>query len=184
MAGLHAESRPGIIARRIATHRKPDADAIAAARLAEAYLFAGEKVEVAFVPRCRPGTLAGAFDCVVDVSNTHDPERLVFDHTPPAFADRNATCATRLVWEHLQKLGHRVGHLAPLVRVVHEGDRSPPRRPSPELARSRAEGFHAEFSRLRARCNDDRGRYLALGAWLDQHDARTRARLGAVGASP
>ncbi len=45
-----------MVARRIATHRKPDADAIAASWLAEAYLFAGEKVEVAFVPRRRRGS--------------------------------------------------------------------------------------------------------------------------------
>ena len=42
--------------RRIATHREPDANAIAAAWLAEAYLFAGEDVVVAFVPRRRRGS--------------------------------------------------------------------------------------------------------------------------------
>jgi hypothetical protein len=45
-----------MVARRIATHREPDADAIAAARLAEAYPFAGEDVEVDFVPRRRRGS--------------------------------------------------------------------------------------------------------------------------------
>src|SRR4051794_29648478 len=79
VAGFHAGALYEMVTRRIATHRKPDADAIAAVWLAEAYLFAGEDIEVAFVPRCRPGMLAGSFDCVVDVSNAHDPDRLVFD---------------------------------------------------------------------------------------------------------
>ncbi len=106
--------------RRIAGYREPDADAIAAARLAEAYLFTDEDVEVVFVPRCRPGTLAGSFDRVVEVSNAHDPQRLVFDHKPPVFADRNATCAARLVWEHLMGLGCAVAHRGALLRVVHK----------------------------------------------------------------
>ncbi len=42
--------------RRIATHREPDANAIAAARLAGAYLFAGEDDAVDFVPRRRRGS--------------------------------------------------------------------------------------------------------------------------------
>src|SRR4051812_4076427 len=40
-----------MVARRIATHRKPDADAIAAAWPAGAYLFGGGDVEVVVVPR-------------------------------------------------------------------------------------------------------------------------------------
>ena len=81
----------------IATHSKPDADAIAAAWLAETFLFPGEDVRVLFVPYLRPGQSCPAADCLVDIARTFDPERLNFDHKPPAFADRNATCATRLV---------------------------------------------------------------------------------------
>ena len=118
---------PEGVVKRIVTHSKPDADAIAAAWLAETFLFPGEEVEVLFVPRLRPGQAGPAADCLVDIACIHDPERLIFDHKPPAFADRNATCATRLVWEHLLSLGRPVGHLEALVRVVHEGDWSPPR---------------------------------------------------------
>lgn len=130
------------IVKRIITHAKADGDAIAAAWLAATYLFPGEEVEIAFVPRVRPGGPGLNADCLVDISCVHDPKKLIFDHKPPACADRNATCATRLVWEHLLSLGRRVGHLEALVRIVHEGDRSPPGRPSPELATSRSEGFH------------------------------------------
>ena len=119
--------------RRVVTHSKPDGDAIASAWLAATYLFPGEHVEVAFVPRPRPGQPAPAADCLVDVGCAFEPERLAFDHKPPAFADRNATCATRLVWEHLLSLGRPVGHLGALVWVVHEGDRSPPGRPPLDL---------------------------------------------------
>ena len=162
--------------RRIATHAKPDPDAIVAAWLAATFLFPGEEAEVAFVPRTRPGRPGPAADCLVDITCTHDPRRLIFDHKPPAFADRNATCATRLVWEHLLALGRPVGHLVALVRVVHEGDRSPPARPSPELTRSRADGLHAEFARMRGQFSDDLQLYRALRGWLDRYDARHRGR--------
>jgi hypothetical protein len=52
-----------MVARRIATHRKPDADAIASTWLAVAYLFAGEDAEAVFVPRRRPGIPGEALDC-------------------------------------------------------------------------------------------------------------------------
>jgi hypothetical protein len=160
--------------RRIATHAKPDPDAIVAAWLAATFLFPGEEAEVAFVPRTRPGQPGAAADCLVDITCTHDPQRLIFDHKPPAFADRNATCATRLIWEHLTALGRPVGHLEALVRVVHEGDRSPPARPSAELARSRADGLHAHFARMRGQCSDDHQLYRAVRSWLDHYDADHR----------
>src|SRR4051794_29018596 len=123
--------------KRVVTHSKPDADAIAAAWLAETFLFPGEEVEVIFGPRPRPGHPGPAADCLVDLGCVHDPGRLAFDHKPPG-GDRDATCATRLVLEHLRSLGRPVAHLEALVLVVHEGDRSPPGKPSPELAGSRS----------------------------------------------
>lgn len=98
--------------KRVATHKQPDPDAVASAWLAETYLFAGEEVEIIFVPRQRPRQAAPAADCFVDVANTHDPEQFCFEHKPPAVADRNATCATKLVWEHLLRLDRPVGHPA------------------------------------------------------------------------
>jgi hypothetical protein len=126
--------------RRVATHQKPDADALVSAWLASRYLFDDRRVDVVFVSRgCSVDKLA-SYDCVVDLSGVHDPERLIFDHKPPAFSDRNETCATRLVWEHLHSHGKPVEHFAPLIDVVHEGDSNPPRRPSPALAASRRTG--------------------------------------------
>ena len=52
--------------RRVITHSKPDGDAIASAWLAATYLFPGEHVGVAFVPRLRPGQPAPAADCLVE----------------------------------------------------------------------------------------------------------------------
>src|SRR5207302_6691572 len=56
------------------------------------------------------------FDCVVDIGRTHDPRRLRFDHKPPAFPDRNQTCAAKLVWEFLLQQGRPLGHLVDLIR--------------------------------------------------------------------
>jgi len=52
--------------RLVLTHSKPDGDAIASAWLAATYLFPGEHVGVAFVPRLRPGQPAPAADCLVE----------------------------------------------------------------------------------------------------------------------
>ena len=110
--------------KRVATRSKPNADAVASAWLAAAYLFPDESVEVVFVQRPRAGQPPPDADCDVNVARVHDPGRLVFDHKPPAFADRNATRTTRLDSEHLLLLGRPVCHLEALVRVVHEGDRA------------------------------------------------------------
>ena len=113
---------------------------------------------MAFVPR--PGLPVPAADGSVDIACAFDPQGLILhDHKSPAFEDRSATCATRLVREHLPSLGRPVGHLGALVRVVHEGDRSPPGRPSPELARSRSEGFHSRLRQARARGGGDHQLY-------------------------
>jgi hypothetical protein len=152
----------------IVTHKRPDADALVATWLAARFLFNGEKAEVIFVSRSYAVPANPPPDCVVDVGRAYDPARLVFDHKPPAFLDRNRTCAARLLWEHLLALRKPVHHLEQLIRVVHEGDRRPPRKPSPALLRSRKEGLHAQV-RLR-RCLDDQSLYGAVRSWLDRHD--------------
>ena len=162
--------------RLVITHSKPDGDAIASAWLAARYMFPGEHVEVAFVARFRPGQPVPAADCLVDIGCAFEPQRLAFDHKPPAFVDRNQNCATRLVWEHLLSLGRPVGHLGALVRVVHEGDRSPPGRPSSELAKSRSEGFHSRLKQARARGGGDYLLYREMRGWLDCYDRDERAR--------
>lgn len=160
---------------RVATHARPDPDAVVSVYLAERYLFPeGEPVVVVFVPRRRPSDIAAVADGAVDVWNTYDPERRLFDHKPPAFADRNETCATKLVWEYLCKTGKPVGHLAPLIQAVHEGDRNPPGKGGTALALSRREGFHAEFTRLRPQCSGDKDLYALLCDWLDKYSSALR----------
>jgi hypothetical protein len=166
------ESRPR--RKTIATHAGPDADALAAAWLAERHLFADERAEVVFLPRTLDLSRGRLPDCVVDMAGLHDAGLLFFDHKPPAFSDRNETCTTRLLWAHLLALGRPVAHLAGLVDVVHEGDSSPPRAPSPALARSRRAGLHALVARLRARGASDADVYRAARRWLDRLDARAR----------
>lgn len=170
--------------KRVATHKRPDPDAVVAAWLAERYLFdVDENVTVVFVGRKRPARPERArerADCVVDAWNAYalsDPEQPVFDHKPPAFADRNETCATRLVWEHLLRTGKPVRHLAALVEAVHAGDRNPPFAPGrggAALVQSRQNGLHAYFARVRPQCASDEQLYLVVRAWLDDFDHATR----------
>jgi hypothetical protein len=110
-------------------------------------------------------------DCLVDVSNVFDTQRLIFDHKPPAFTDRNQTCATKLVWEHLVSLGKPVEHLLSLVQVVHEGDRNPPAKASEKLMNSRRNGLHAVIKSTRALNLTDHEFYDTLCTWLDDYDA-------------
>lgn len=149
--------------KRLATHQKPDADAVVAAHLMERYGSSGE-VEIVFVSR---GAGLGAFDCAVDVGRIYDISRLFFDHKPPAFPDRNRTCATRLVWEYLRENGADVEIWRELVAVVHEGDARPPRRASPALVESRCHGLHALIKSARARNASDVALYQSARAFLD-----------------
>lgn len=154
---------------RIITHASPDLDAVVSAWLAQRYLFDGGS-EVGFASRrLDPLRCAGA--CLVDIGNTYDPSRHWFDHKPPAFADRNSTCATRLVWEHLLALGRPVRHLQPLVMVTFEGDT---RRHSPDLRQSRIDGPHAELKRLHRLHERDGARYAHMCAWLDHYERLAR----------
>jgi hypothetical protein len=82
--------------RRVITHDKVDGDAVASAWLAERLLFAGESVEVLFLPRERVPGAYRTGDCLLDVGNTHDASKLFFDHKIVG-GDRHADCAAGLV---------------------------------------------------------------------------------------
>lgn len=148
--------------KRIATHQKPDADALLSAYLMQRYAFAGQ-AEIVFIAR---GAGLKGFNCAVDVGRQYDPERRYFDHKPPAFPDRNSTCASRLVWEWLLARGQRVEAWRDLVALVHEGDARPPRRASPELKRSRSEGLHALVLAYRAQNSTDAALFERASAYL------------------
>ena len=151
------------------THAKPDGDAIAAAWLAERFLFNGEAVEILFLERER---VLGAYregDCLVDVGNTHEPERFFFDHKKPAFPSRHDSCAAKLVWEHLRALGRRVEHLEPLVRAAFAGDSARARAQySSDYMQSNRDGFHAAIARARESQRSDADVYREVRGWLDR----------------
>lgn len=154
---------------RIATHQKPDADALLSTYLLQRYAFAGE-AEIVFIGR---GARLDGFACAVDVGRQYDPARGRFDHKPPAFPDRNASCAARLVWEWLLAQGAEVGAWRELVAIVHQGDARPPRRAGPELEASRREGFHALVKAARLENASDAALYRRAVTWLDDWlDAR------------
>jgi hypothetical protein len=169
----------GQVTRRVITHDKVDGGAAAAAWLAERFLFAGEPVEVLFVPRERVWGAWRAGDCIVGVGNTHDPKNLFFDPKPPTFGNRHDSCAARLVWDQLVKLGRPVRHLKPLVDVVFAGDSARERaRFRDEYAESRRAGFHKALADARAAHRTDADVYRAVRRWLDDDHEKAVSRRG------
>ena len=107
---------------RIATHRKPDADALVSSWIVDRFLLAAKQCQVEFVAYDFRPDAASGFDAVLDVGQRHDPSNLIFDHKPPAFQHRDEHCASSLAWKHVLSLGCPVPPLEQLVRVVHDGD--------------------------------------------------------------
>ena len=147
----------------IITHADPDLDAIVSAWIAQDFLFKDYASEVLFVSRKVPEKLMLRADCVVDVGNTYIPENYRFDHKPPAFQDRNSTCATRLIWEYLCGIGSDIVHLEPLVQITYQGDTH---RNSDALKQSRINGPHAELKKLKSEYKEATEVYRRMVLWL------------------
>lgn len=147
----------------IVTHANPDLDAIVSAWIAQDFLFCGQPTEVLFVSRKVPEKVMQRAACLVDVGNTYCPECYRFDHKPPAFENRNSTCATRLIWEYLQNIGVDIAHLEPLVQITYEGDTH---RNSKALKQSRINGPHAELTRLKQTYKKPTEVFQQMVLWL------------------
>lgn len=152
--------------KQIITHANPDLDAIVSAWLAQDFLFQEHASEVLFVSRKVPEKLMLSADCLVDVGNTYCPENYRFDHKPPAFRNRNSTCATQLIWEYLLNIGRAVVHLKPLVEITYQGDTH---RNSEALQQSRIDGPHAELTKLKTEYRDTTEIYQQMVLWLRSH---------------
>ena len=149
--------------KQIITHANPDLDAIVSAWIAQDFLFKDYASEVLFVSRKVPEKRMLHADCVVDVGNTYIPENYRFDHKPPAFQDRNSTCATRLIWEYLCGIGSDIAHLEPLVQITYQGDTH---RNSDALKQSRIDGPHAELVKLKSEYKEATEVYRRMVLWL------------------
>ena len=149
--------------KRIVTHANPDLDAIVSAWIAQDFLFRDDASEVLFVSRKVPEELMLHADCLVDVGNTYCPENYRFDHKPPAFENRNSTCATRLIWEYLLNIGIAVAFLEPLIQITYQGDTH---RNSEALKQSRIDGPHAKLKQLKTEYKDTTEVYQQMVLWL------------------
>ena len=149
--------------KQIVTHADPDLDAVVSAWIAQDFLFQADTSEVLFVSRNVPKKFMLHADCLVDVGNTYCPENYRFDHKPPAFADRNSTCATRLIWEYLLHTGVPIKHLEHLVEITYQGDTH---RNSEALKQSRIDGPHAELKRLKTEHKNTTEVYRQMVLWL------------------
>jgi len=173
---------PKTPARRVITHAAVDGDAIVSAWLAERFLFAGESIEVLFLPL---GRVLGAYrrgDCLVAVGNTLDAENLFFDCKPPAFVNKFDSCAARLIWDHLIALGFPVKHLRTLVDAVFAeslekaADSLPAKaRFAVEYMNSKRHGFHKALADAKRKHSTDAKVYRFMRRWLDNHDKKTTA---------
>jgi hypothetical protein len=161
---LYAANRPRKL---IATHRKPDADALVSTWMTDRFVFSGDECEIEFVPRDFTPGPGMKFDAVVDVGKSFDPERLIFDHKPPSFAHRDEHCATSLVWEHAIWLGRRIKKLKPLVELVHDGDAATRRGKSAKYRASRTNGLHAIIKEASKYAESDQILYRGIRAYLD-----------------
>jgi hypothetical protein len=172
----------GRATRRVITHAKLDGDAVVAAWLAERFLFAGDRVEVLFVPRVRAFGAYRAGDCIVDVGNTHDPAHLFFDHKPPAFLNRHDSCAARLVWDRLVQLGCPVERYRQLVDVVFAGDSVRARVGfNEQYAESKRTGFHKTLDDAKAAESTDAAVYRVVRRWINGLSRRMLAKTGGTG---
>ncbi len=149
--------------KRIVTHADPDLDAIVSAWIAQDFLFRDHESEVLFVSRKVPEELVLHADCLVDVGNTYCPENYRFDHKPPAFENRNSTCATQLIWEYLLDIGTAVASLEPLIQITYQGDTH---RSSEALKQSRIDGPHAKLKQLKTEHKDTTEVYRQMVLWL------------------
>jgi len=149
--------------KRIVTHADPDLDAIVSAWIAQDFLFQAHASEVLFVNRKVPEKLMHSADCLVDVGNTYCPENYRFDHKPPAFENRNSTCAARLIYEYLLNISVAVEHLAHLVEITYQGDTH---RNSEALKQSRIDGPHAKLKQLKTEYTDTTEVYQQMVLWL------------------
>jgi len=161
--------------KQIATHSRPDVDALVSVWLVQRFLFA-EDVEVVFVPYDQNWFHHPSVDCVVDMGGMHDARWNLFDHKTPSRPDPHATCAARLVWDHLVARGLRnVEGLGELVRTVHDGDSSRLRAGSLAYRASKTSGVHACFDRVKSTSSNAHDQYRAVSGWLDANwlpDAR------------
>jgi hypothetical protein len=152
---------------RIATHKKPDADALVSTWFTDRFLFPDRACRVDFVPRDFGPQDDATYDAVLDVGRMCDPSRLVFDHKPPAFEHRDEHCATSLVWHHARSVGCQAAELRELVELVHDGDAATRRQRSSAYARSRIRGLHALIKSARAYAQGDQMLYQGIAAYLD-----------------
>lgn len=153
--------------KRIATHKRPDADALVSAWLTDRFLFPNDRCQVEFVARNPLSQDDHGYDAVVDMGGQHDPARLVFDHKPPAFPHRDEECAARLVWKHARSLGCPVSGLKSLIELVHDGDAATRRPRSQAYAHSRINGLHAIIAHAKGYAQSDPMLYQGVAAYLD-----------------
>jgi hypothetical protein len=157
----------------IASHARPDLDAVASTALAELWLFENESVIVHFVPK--PVLLANwsQWDAVLDTGKVYDKATLRFDHKGPGtpFVGRNEHCATSLVWDYLLELGRDVAHLRDIVQVVRLGDANSR---SPAVLSSRTMGPHLVLQRAFQNTSSDLHAYKAWLRWFKQYEQRLK----------
>ena len=164
LAGLLREFAPE---RHVAAHADPDADALTALWMLSRFLFTAQWVRVHFVSREHSFDIARQCDAAVGVGSVWNPAGLRFDHEPPAFPSPDLTCATRLVWEELQRRAADVGHLQGLVEVVHDGAAASRRTRSNVYRMSKRNGLHAHIKYVKRWAASDQLACHAVSLWLD-----------------
>ncbi len=153
---------------RIATHKRPDADALVSAWLVDRYLLHDKNCSVHFIEKRKLQT--DTFDAVVDIGNRFDPDAYRYDHKPlkddpdRQFQTRYDECACSLV---LRQIANPPAELRDFVTLIHDGDAIPRRSRSEGYQASRSNGFHAIVRAFRDYCSSDQMIYGAVSLYLD-----------------
>ena len=151
----------------IATHCKPDADALVAMWLAERFQFTNRSCFIRFFDRRTELATLQKYDCKVDVGRIRKEDHRLLDHKPAAFNDPGDICATRRVWDFLRGRGENLDWLKPLVDLVHDGDAVSRHAGSVAFQNSRRHGLHAHIACLQKTVDSDIVVYNATAIWLD-----------------
>ncbi|QGJ68586.1 Hypothetical protein PBC10988_2470 [Planctomycetales bacterium 10988] len=149
---------------KIATQKRPDADALVATWIVHRTFSSSIPCLVEFVSRSLSPRKFENYHALIEVGKVFDPRRKHFDSNTRLTFSPDEECATSLVGRHASVSSPEVKELIELIRA---GDRIAGRRTSSAYQRSASNGLHALIACARQYSQGDQMLYQSLAAYLD-----------------